>query len=456
MILFSPRQVRRAFCAVCCFACFVFAPCAAATLPRQSPPAPQDSAKQSRESGPPQRIPRQQAQTTAALDGLVRDAGFSNIILPVPAAALTLRNVQSGEIFSATTSGEGVFRVFPLPPGQYQLRVEAKDYGPFILPDLALQPNEVLTLEISLVTVAAMEARSRLPRLPELGPALSAEAQPSFGTHREFRHRLDSDPAYIENISPDTLPPVADVYNTIPNRWALEQPDYRRYSQRGEYIYAKPRWFDPFNRNRFKGDEPIWPELLGQQTFLNITASSESFFDGRRVPSPSNVSSARPGSSSFFGKGEQAFFDQTLRFTLDLFHGDAAFKPVDWRIRITPELSLSNLKVRELGLVGPDPRSGTNRFDDHLGLQEAFVEVKLHDLGPSYDFISSRAGIQQFNADFRGFLFVDEEPALRIFGNLHSDRIEYNVAYFHFIEKNTNSGLNTFDRRHQQVLLGNV
>jgi hypothetical protein len=180
-----------------------------------------------------------------------------------------------------------------------------------VLSDLALQPDEVVTLEISLVTVSAMEARSRLPRLPELGPALSAEAQPSFGTYREFRHRLDSDPAYIENISPDALPPVADVYNTVPNRWALEQPDYHRYSQRGEYIYTRPRWYDPFNRNRFKGDEPIWPELVGQQTFLNITASSESFFDGRRVPSPSNVSSARAGSSGFFGKGEQAFFDQT-------------------------------------------------------------------------------------------------------------------------------------------------
>jgi len=456
MILFSPRQAGRAFCAVCCYACLVFAPCVAANLPSQSPPGPQDSAKQSRESGAPQRIPRQQAQTTAAIDGVVRDAGFSNIILPVPAAALTLRNVQSGEIFSASTSGEGVFRVFPLPPGHYQLRVEAKNYAPFVLPDLAVQPNEVVTLEISLVTVAAMEARSRLPRLPELGPAPSAEAQPSFGTHRTLRHRLDSDPAYIENISPDALPPGADVYNTIPNRWALEQPDYRRYSQKGEYIYTKPSRFDPFNRNRFKGDEPVWSKLLGQQTFLNVTASSESFFDGRRVPSRSNVSSARPGSSGFFGKGEQAFFDQTLRCTLDLFHGDAAFKPVDWRIRITPELSLNNLKVRELGLVGPDPRSGTNRFDDHLGLQEAFVEVKLHDFGPNYDFISARAGIQQFNADFRGFLFVDEEPALRIFGNLYSDRIEYNLAYFHFIEKNTNSGLNTFDRRHQQVLLGSV
>jgi len=433
----------------------VAARAAAALLSQAVSPA-QDSAKKSSEQGPPVRIPRQQAQTSAALDGVVRDAGVSGAMRPIPAAVLTLRNLESGQTFRATTSVEGVFRIFPLPPSHYQLRVEANDYAPFVPLDLALQQNEIVTLEISLVSAPAMEARSRLPRLPELGPALSTEAQLSFRTYRELRHRLDSDPNYIENISPDTLPPAADVYNTVPNRWALEQPDYRRYPQRGEYLYTKHRWYDPFNRNRLKGDEPIWPELLGQQVFLNLTASSETFFDGRRVPSPSNVSSVRPGSSNFFGKGEQAFFDQTFRFTFDLFHGDAAFKPIDWRIRITPELSLNNLKVRELGIVGPDPRSGTNRFDDHAGLQEAFVEVKLHDLGPNYDFISARAGIQQFNADFRGFLFVDEEPALRIFGNLRSDRIEYNLAYFHFLEKNTNSGLNTFERRHQQVVLGNV
>jgi len=216
-------------------------------------------------ASPLQRIPRQQAQTTAALDGLVRDAGSPDSARPVPAAVLTLRNLQSGQLFTGISSGEGVFRLFPLPPGQYQLRVEAKDYGPFVLADLTLQPDEVVTLEISLVAAAAIEARSRLPRLPELGPALSAEAQPSFGTYRQFRHRLDSDPHYIENISPDTLPPVADVYNKVPNRWALEQPDYRRYSQKGEYIYTKPRWYDPFNRNRFKATSPSGRNYLASK-----------------------------------------------------------------------------------------------------------------------------------------------------------------------------------------------
>ena len=452
---------RRVGCAFCVASVIFTASMAGsnrvwATSRGQSQPPAQDSAKQSTETGPPLRIPRQQALTTAAVDGIVRDAGFSNITLPVPAASLTLRNLESAQIFRATASAEGVFRLFPLPPGRYELRVEANDYARFVLPELTLLPNEFVTLEVFLVTAAAAEARSRLPRLPELGSPTSAGTQTTFGTYREFRHRLDSDPTYVENASPDVLPPAADVYNTVPDRWALEQPGYRRYPQNGEYIYTKSNWYDPFNRNRWKGDEPIWPKVLGQQTFFNWTATSESNIDGRCVPSPSGVSAAQPGSSSFFGKCEQVFFDQTLRFSFDLFHGDASFKPVEWRIRITPQVSLNNLKVLELGIVSPDVRRGTNRFDDYVGLQEAFVEVKLADLSPNYDFVSMRAGIQQFNADFRGFLFTDEQPALRIFGNLNSDRIEYNVAYFHFLEKNTNSGLNTFDRRHQQVILGNI
>ncbi len=100
-------------------------------------------------------------------------------------------------------------------------------------------------------------------------------------------------------------------------------------------------------------------------------------------------------------------------------------------------------------------RDGTTRLDSHAGLQEAFVEYKIHDLSPNYDFLSMRAGIQGFSSDFRGFLFVDEQPGLRLFGNLHSDRWEYNAAYFNLLEKNTNSELNTFSLRSQQVIIAN-
>ena len=76
-------------------------------------------------------------------------------------------------------------------------------------------------------------------------------------------------------------------------------------------------------------------------------------------------------------------------------------------------------------------------------------------MSPNYDFLSVRAGIQSFSSDFRGFLFVDEQPGVRLFGNLHSDRWEYNAAYFNLLEKDTNSGLNAFEPRHQQVIIAN-
>ncbi len=460
MLSFVSRSYRSDRCAACASLALLLAFFAAggtrAGQQTQGVAGGQASLQKSAEAGSVQRIPRQQALTTAALDGVLREAISPTESRPVASAQLTLRNLRTGQIVRAIPSAEGVFRILLLPPGHYEFRVEAKGYALFSIPDLALNANEVTTLEISLVSTSSAEFRSRLPRLPELGPALSPGASATLGSYREFRHRLDSDPKYIAELAPEYLPPVADVFNAVPNRWALSQPDYRRYSQKGEYLYVKPHWYDPFNRNRLKGDEPIWPELFGQQVFLNITASSETFFDGRRVPSPSGVSAAEPGSSGFFGRGEQAFVDQTLRFSFDLFHGDASFKPVDWRIRITPGLSLNDLDVRELGIVSPNVLAGTNRFDDHLGFQEAFVEVKLHDLSDNYDFVSARAGIQQFNADFRGLLFVDEQPGLRIFGDWNSDRIEYNAAYFQLLEKNTNSDLNTFNRRHQQVLLANV
>ena len=412
--------------------------------------------KISTQTAPVRRIPREQALTTSAIDGVVREESEQSISRPIPGARITLRNTQTNVSQSAVSSGDGVFRIFPVPPGSYELRVEADGYSPFLVPAFSANANEVLTLEISLLRLANAEMLSRLPRQPQLGPPLPAANLEQQGSYRELRHRLDADPTYILELAPDVLPPVADVFNTVPNRWELPQPAYRRYISPDDTIYAKPHWYDPFNHNRFKGDEPIWPQVFGQQVFLNFTGSAETFADGRRVPTPTDVSPARPGSPDFFGHGEQFFLDQTFRFSFDLFHGDTSFKPVDWRVRITPEASLNYLDVQELGVVSPDVRNGTTRFDGHIGLQEAFVEVKLHDLSPNYDFVSARAGIQQFNADFRGFLFVDEQPGLRIFGDWKSDRIEYNAAYFNLLEKNTNSGLNTFQLRQQQVVLANI
>ena len=431
-----------------------FVSAATAQQPQAISSAP--SAQQSREAGPSNRIPRQRAFATATLDGVVREQVSQAVARPIPAAKIQLREIATGKVSVTLTSGDGAFRILLLAPGAYRASVEADGYATLRIASLALNANEVLTLEVVLTSSANVVSRSRLPRQRELGPPLPAESAATAGCYREFRHRLDSDANYILELRPDVLPPAAQVFSPVPDRWVFPQPDYRRYPTSAEAIYTKLHWYDPFNRNRFKGDEPIWPQLFGQQVFFDFTASAQSFLDGRRVPTPTAVSPAQPGTSGFFGNGDQFQLDQTFRFTFDLFHGDASFKPVDWRIRVTPELSLNYLDVQELGVVSSDVQKGTTRFDSHLGFQEAFVEVKLHDLSPNYDFISARAGIQGFNSDFRGFLFVDEQPGLRIFGNLNSDRIEYNAAYFNLLEKNTNSGLNSFLLRDQQVILGNL
>jgi len=445
-IVFRPRCSRGFLLAL------LSVPCLAVALPAVALARPRASRAQ---QGAPQRIPRQTALKTAAVDGTVRERPVQGEGRAVAGALVTLRNLDTGAARLVSTNGEGVFRALDLVPGHYELRVEAAGHEAFVKQELVLDANELVTLEIVLRASAEAAPESRLPRQPELGPLPGAVAASEVPAYRELRRRLDTNPDFVLNPAPESLPPAKDVFLETPDRWNVAMPDWNRYGHSGEYPYVKGRWWDPFNRNRLKGDVPIWPGVLGQQTFLNTTVTSETFFDGRRVPTPSNVSAAQAGSAEFFGRGEQGFLDQTFRVSFDLFHGDAAFRPVDWRIRVTPEVSLNFLDVRELAIVNPDVRKGTTRFDTHGGLQEAFFEWKLADLSPNYDFVSLRAGIQQFTSDFRGFLFVEKQPGVRFFGNLHSNRWEYNAAYFHLLEKNTNSGLNSFRRRHQQVIVAN-
>ena len=384
------------------------------------------------------------------MQGTVGDSTSRGVV----GAVIDLTNRATGVTLTVSANADGVFRFPELAPGTYLLLVQTDGFENMTRDDIHLNAGDVVTVELTLAPSATAAARaSRLPRRPELGPPAPAiELGAAAASYRELRRRPDAEPGQ-ELVAPDVLPPLQQVFLATPDRWNIAMPEWDRYGRDGEFPYVrKSHWWDPFNRNRLKGDEPIF----GQQTFLNITATAETLADERRVPATSNVSSARPGSSDFFGKGEQFALSETFRFSFDLFHGDTSFRPVDWRIRVTPAVNVNYLNARELGIVNVDVRNGTTRLDSHAGLQEAFVEYKIRDLSPNYDFLSVRAGIQSFSSDFRGFLFVDEQPGVRLFGNLRSDRWEYNLAYFSFLEKNTNSGLNTFQPRRQQVIVANL
>src|SRR5690242_10272290 len=104
----SPRLLWRALGALCCcYGCLVFS-AEAKTPPPQASQSTQDSSQKSIEQGPAQRIPRQQAQNTAAVDGVVRDTESPNKTHPIPGAVVTLRNLQSGRVFTSVSSSEGV------------------------------------------------------------------------------------------------------------------------------------------------------------------------------------------------------------------------------------------------------------------------------------------------------------------------------------------------------------
>jgi hypothetical protein len=378
-----------------------------------------------------QRLPRQTPAQAGAFQGIFRDPSG----LGLGGVSITLRNPENDQIISASTSGDGVFRFLNLPPGRYALQAVLDGFQR--IDQTVVISTDTLAMEFTMTPVPA-PPRPAPPEAPPQPPYRTLPEPPPEGLP--------------EVLPPQIIPPRERVFTPLPDRWKFDWPDYQRYGPQDEALYVKGHWYDPFNRNKLKGDYPVF----GQHTFLNVNLVSDTALTGRKLPVPSGVGSDDPNSADFFGRMGQFAFSQNFSFSATLFHGDTAYRPVDWQIKFTPEVNVNYLKVQENGIVSPDVRAGTARLDAHLGLQEAFVEAKLVDLSKSFDFLSARAGIQTFNSDFRGFVFFDQEPGLRLFGTLDSNRYQFNAAYFSMLEKDSNSGLNSMRYRNQQVLVGNL
>lgn len=234
--------------------------------------------------------------------------------------------------------------------------------------------------------------------------------------------------------------PADSDFLPVPDRWRIGFPAWQRFV-RGSAL-------NPYRQNVLKGDYPIF----GQRTFLSFSAISDTVGEARRIPVGSDVSSQNPDSEEFFGNGRQEALVQEVILSVSLFHGDTAFRPRDWELRVTPVGNFNAVRARENGVLFIDVSKGDHRTDRHVGFQELFAEAKLFDVSRNYDFVSVRAGIQGFTSDFRGFVFADNQAGVRFFGNFASNRFQWNAAIFEMLEKDTNSGLNTiFDKRGQRV-----
>jgi hypothetical protein len=274
----------------------------------------------------------------------------------------------------------------------------------------------------------------------------SVAAALAHAENAETRQIPGSEPRPIQ-FPPFVFESVPDIKSTssafvpVPDRW--------------RQFYAG-KIYDPYNQNVLKGDIPVFGEP-GHEWFFETTLISDTLLETRSLPLPVGAASTNAAQSTdTFGERQQIIFNQNVLTSFSLYQGATSFKPPEVELRLSAAFNYNNVSLEETGILRVDPERGKDRDDNHMGLQEAFIDLHLANLSERYDFISTRAGIQYFLSDFRGFIYSDNAPGLRFFGNFENNLYQYNLAWFSRLDKDTNSGLNTFDARHEQVFIANL
>jgi hypothetical protein len=255
--------------------------------------------------------------------------------------------------------------------------------------------------------------------------------------------------------SPIPLPGVNDFVDSVPvpDRWRIVDTLGSLQNYAEPYNYRN-NYLDPYNRNNLKADKPFHGDW-----FFNVSALSNTTYEWRNLEAGIDAAAEeRPGSNDTFGHGGISSTVEELTADFTLYEGDTTFRPPDWQFRLTPAFNYNYTHADEVGVINVDPRKGTNRSDDFLGLQNAFAERRLDTVSDRFDFDSVRVGIQPFSSDFRGFLFQDNQLGVRFFGTRDNNIFQYNLAYFRRLEKDTNSGLNDLTEalRKDDIIVGNL
>ncbi len=274
----------------------------------------------------------------------------------------------------------------------------------------------------------AAAAPAPIPSPPNDPTCAPVAVESEDARRRPGRPTAPKAPTVPSPCAPTPRPPVQDALPMpVPDRWRIV-----------ESIGVNERWYDPYNQNTLKGDRPVHDEW-----FVVLGATADVVIEPRRLPTPvGGASSSGPGANDVFGAAEQLVTSTTLIFEFALLEGDTTFRPPDFEFRFIPVLNLNTAEVEEVGLLNADPAAGTYRRDQHFGVQGLFFDWHLRNVSERFDFDSLRVGIQPFNADFRGFLFQDSPFGIRLFGTRANNRVQYNLAWFRRLEKDTNSGLN--------------
>jgi len=367
---------------------------------------------------------------------------------------------------------------------------------------LALQPGE-FPPEPALYAQAGIAAEQEAQQdQPEPG-----EARPEGGLGTAVEEAAPLDPGIIEGrrrpgfnaelpaaVTQDNpgavRAPPPQAFPTdqipIPDRWRLIQ----------SLGLVTEKWSDPYNQNTYKGDRPICipsddvqerrrlareeaaargepapygsakcrtPKFLGlkaeNEWFFVANLISDSVFEPRSFPIPVGVQTTEdPDRLDVFGNTFSPVFSQTFIAGFALIKGSTAYKPPDVEYRLTLAYNVNHVDVPERRVLLVEPSAPSHRTDHFLGVQEAFFDYHIRNTSKRYDFDSFRIGIQPMQADFRGFLFNDNQLGFRLFGTRDNNRFQYNLGAFWRLEKDTNSGLNSIVQapRRDYVFMANA
>lgn len=296
--------------------------------------------------------------------------------------------------------------------------------------------------------LAAMQAAPPDAAIADAPPVAATTPEDAIGEGRRrpgvaqpaLPEPVDQTNAGAVRAPPPSAFPTDQV--PIPDRWRLIQT----------LGVVKEDLLDPYHQNTLKGDRPIkvpkWAPLHGEDWFINAGLISDTVVEPRTFPIPVGVqTTSRPGSPDVFGNPNSVVVAQTIIASASLIKGSTAYKPPEVEYRIAIAAQGNYAKVHERRVLNVRPSADTDRADWFIGVQEAFVDRHLRNTSDRYDFDSIRIGIQPFQADFRGFLFNDNQLGVRLFGNRDNNRIQYNLFAFWRLEKDTNSGLNDVTQR---------
>lgn len=138
--------------------------------------------------------------TSGSLTGQVTDTTGA----AVPGAAVTLRNTDTNLALNATTNGQGVYNIQPVPPGRYSLTVVMTGFEHYVQAGIILTANVAATQNV-VVKAGSSQETVTVTAGAELINTTSAELGTSVNEHAVAQLPLNGrDPSSLVLLAPGT------------------------------------------------------------------------------------------------------------------------------------------------------------------------------------------------------------------------------------------------------------